>query len=67
MPYQSNQELPDQVRDNLPEEAQTIYRKAFNSAHEQYDTEGQAAAVAWSAVKNAYEKNENGDWVKKSS
>lgn len=36
MPYQSNDELPDSVRNNLPKHAQDIYRKAFNSAWEEY-------------------------------
>ena len=65
MPYQSNDDLPAQVKDNLPSHAQTIFRKAFNSAHEQYDNEEQAMRVAWSAVKKEYEKNDDGDWVKK--
>lgn len=68
MPYETNGELPDSVRDNLPEGAQTIYRKAFNSAWDEYadqdDHESLAHRVAWSAVKQSYEKRA-GDWVKK--
>jgi cation transport regulator len=66
MPYERNADLPDPVRDNLPEHAQTIYREAFNSAFEQYrspeDRRGDASReetahkVAWSAVKQKYEK-----------
>ena len=74
MPYDSIDELPESVRDSLPREAQTTYRKAFNSAWEQYsdpqDRQGSASReetahkVAWSAVKQGYEKK--GDrWVKK--
>ena len=54
------------VRDNLPEHAQAIYREAFNSAFEEYksarDRRGDASReetahkVAWSAVKQKYEK-----------
>jgi len=65
MPYVSNNDLPDNVKKHLPDHAQTIYREAFNNAHKQYGTEEQAARVAWAAVKNEYEKNEQGDWVKK--
>ena len=77
MPYQSNHDLPDSVRHVLPEHAQSIYRKAFNSAFEQYrdpkarrfaDESGEQVAckVAWSAVKREYEKDEsNGKWHKK--
>ena len=67
MPYAENADLPDSVRSNLSEGAQTIYRKAFNAAFEQYDSdEARASRVAWAAVKNIYEKK--GDkWVKKDS
>lgn len=65
MPYTANNELPDTVKDNLPEHAQTIFRKAFNSAHEEYGNEEQAFKVAWSAVKQEYEKDDNGHWTKK--
>lgn len=66
MPYKNNKDLPSQVQDHLPEHAQTIFRKAFNSAHEEYGTEEQAFKVAWAAVKKEYAKNEKGKWVKKS-
>lgn len=69
MPYERNGDLPDSVTDNLPQGAQTIYRKAFNSAWKQYagksDREGIAHRVAWSAVKESYEKDDDGDWVRK--
>lgn len=76
MPYQSIQELPNSVRSNLPKHAQEIYKEAFNNAWEQYadseDRRGNASReetahrVAWSAVKNVYEKdNETDNWVKK--
>lgn len=51
MPYQRNADLPKNVKDNLPRGGQEIYRKAFNSACEQYDEEELAHKVAWSAVK----------------
>jgi cation transport regulator len=65
MPYEELTDLPDSVRDNLPEHAQEIYRAAFNSAEEQYDEESRAHRVAWSAVEQKYEKNEEGEWVEK--
>jgi cation transport regulator len=68
MPYDSISELPDSVRDNLPEGAQEIYKEAFNSAWDEYsdsdDREERAHKVAWAAVKKKYEKK-GGDWVKK--
>ena len=65
MPYDNLIDLPDSVRDNLPKHAQEIYRAAFNSAEDQYDEEGRAHAVAWNAVEQKYEKNDDGNWVEK--
>lgn len=74
MPYHQNTELPSSVRNNLPEKAQEIYRKAFNSAWEEYknpedrrgnvDREETAHKVAWAAVKQVYHK-EGDRWVKR--
>ena len=67
MPYDNLSDLPDRVRNNLPEHAQEIYRAAYNSAEDQYGEEDRAHRVAWSAVENKYEKNEQGNWVSKDS
>ncbi|MFO8004702.1 ChaB family protein [Thioalkalivibrio sp.] len=74
MPYDRNADLPRQVRDALPDAAQSIYRSAFNNAWDQYadeeDRKGDASReetahrVAWSAVKQSYTK-EGDRWVKK--
>ena len=74
MPYKTLNDLPDQVRDNLPKHAQVIYKEAFNSAWEEYadpqkrrsdeSHEEVSHKVAWAAVKNAYEKKED-KWVEK--
>ncbi len=76
MPYQSVNELPNSVKDNLPAHAQEIYKEAYNSAWEQYknpdDRRGDSSReevshqVAWAAVKQTYEKNDD-QWVKKKS
>lgn len=76
MPYENLQDLPEQVQDNLPRHAQKIYKEAFNSAWDTYEDpedrqddasrEEVAHRVAWSAVKEDYEKKE-GQWVKKDS
>lgn len=73
MPYNSNEELPDNVRNNLPEHGQQIYRKAFNSAWDEYknpedrrgddDREEVSHKVAWAAVKKEYHK-EGDKWVR---
>jgi cation transport regulator len=53
------------VRNNLPKHAQEIYKEAYNSAEDQYGEESRAHRVAWSAVENKYEKNDQGNWVEK--
>jgi cation transport regulator len=75
MPYSKNEELPGSVKDHLPKHAQDIYREAYNSAWDQYedpeDRRGDASReevshqVAWNAVKQKYEKGEDGDWHRK--
>lgn len=52
MPYKTNRELPEAIRDLLSESAQTFYRVAFNSALQWYGDESKAHQIAWSAVKN---------------
>ncbi len=74
MPYDSIEELPNQVRNALPKNAQKIFKEAFNNAWDQYrdpekrrgdaSQEEVANRVAWSAVKKKYEKK-NDEWVKK--
>jgi cation transport regulator len=64
MPYSTNQDLPANVKNVLPVEAQSIYRGAFNSAMSNGESEATARKIAWSAVKAKYRKA--GDkWVKK--
>ena len=77
MPYKINSDLPERVRDNLPEHGQDIYREAFNNAWEEYkepserrgneSREEVSHKVAWSAVEKVYEKNSDGKWVKKNN
>ncbi len=76
MPYDTIDELPEGVRNNLPAHAQEIYLAAYNNAYEEYQDprkrRGNASAeqvarmVAWAAVKKEYRKNESsGKWEKK--
>ena len=74
MPYARNADLPKSVREALPTAAQTLYRKAYNAAWDEYRSPGKrrddasreetAHRVAWAAVKTSYEKRE-GRWRKK--
>ncbi len=73
MPYTNNTDLPNGVRQHLPQHAQDIYRAAFNQAWDAYELPGKrrgtdsrevvAHKVAWSAVEKKYFKNEYGKWV----
>lgn len=74
MPYKNVSELPENVRNVLPDHAQDIYKEAFNSAYDQYkdpdnrrddaDREEVAHRVAWSAVKKSYGKGDDEKWHK---
>ncbi len=74
MPYDHISDLPQSVTKALPDHAQKIYLAAFNNAWDTYkdpeDRQGDdsretvAHKVAWSAVKQKYEKD--GDqWVRR--
>jgi cation transport regulator len=68
MPYPHVTDLPDGVRDHVPRHGQEIYRAAFNNAWEEYGhDEERAHRVAWAAVKEKYQKDEQtGQWQAKS-
>jgi cation transport regulator len=72
----TTEDLPESVKNVLPEHAQEIYKEAHNNALEQYkdpkkrkgdaSLEETAHKVAWAAVKEKYEKDEKtGKWKKK--
>ena len=78
MPYKTDSDLPESVRDVLPKHAQEIYRSAFNSAWDENadaskrrggESRDEAAhKVAWAAVKDQYEKDDKtGKWQRKAS
>ena len=77
MPYRINKELPVGVKNHLPPHGQTIFRKAFNNAWEQYkkpskrrggaSREEASRKVAWAAVKKEYKKGNDGKWHKKAA
>lgn len=74
MPYKNLMALPEGVRKNLPKHAQEIYLAVFNHAWEEYrdpeDRRGKASReevahkVAWAAVKQQYEKQDD-TWHRK--
>lgn len=65
-PYNTIDELPDNVKSVLPVGAQMIWLKAFNSVLEETGDEERAIRSAWSAVSKKYKKVEDKKkWVKK--
>ena len=76
MPKDRKQDIPGSVKNVLPQHAEEIYLEAYKNALEQYkdpqkrrgnaSLEETAHRVAWAAVKQKYEKNEQtGKWQKK--
>ncbi len=69
MLYQSELELPRDVRDVLPSTAQAVYRKTYNQAWRaarvvsERDRALAAHAAAWRQVKRSFTKNVEGEWV----
>lgn len=74
MCYETNDELPERVRDVLPDSAQDLYREAFNDAWERYadladdpragTRRKTAHGAAWDAVNEAFEKRDD-EWVRR--
>ncbi|MBR9987456.1 MAG: ChaB family protein [Desulfosarcina sp.] len=69
MPYDNLNDLPESVKNVLPTHAKEIYLAAFNNAWDEYKNpndrreddsrETVAHKVAWAAVKQKYEKDED--------
>jgi cation transport regulator ChaB len=71
MPYSKKEDLPSSVKNSLPSEAQRVYMEVFNRSYNSCKSKGGgdcdkvASTSAWVAVKNGWEKNKYGKWVKK--
>ncbi|MBC2700691.1 MAG: hypothetical protein HF976_04630 [ANME-2 cluster archaeon] len=72
MPWNSTEDLPEDIRTNLPSKAQEIFLNAFNSAwtgpckDKASERDPCAFQRAWDAVKNLY-RQEGDNWVSKDS
>lgn len=66
MPYSSNSDLPEAVRNALPEAAQSVFRAVVDEALADGDPEESAFQQAWGAVRNKWKKGTDGKWVEKS-
>lgn len=76
MPYKTDNDLPESVRNALPKHGRDIYRAAYNHAWDEYSEpkerrgdesrEEAAHKVAWAAVKREYDKDDQtGKWKAK--
>ena len=65
-PYETIDDLPDNVKNVLPVPAQLVWLAIFNSSLEETNDKDRARKLSWSAVKVKYEKLPNEKkWVKK--
>ena len=62
MPYNKIDELPQEIKEGLPQAAQQIFVAAFNASQKDGLSEEGAQKVAWNSVKNQYEKGADGQW-----
>lgn len=65
MAQQLQENLPSEVKEQMPSEAQQIFQAAFKSASDDGMSEEGALNVAWYTVKQKYEKGEDGKWQRK--
>jgi cation transport regulator ChaB len=65
MPYSSNSELPDSVKNKIPsEEGRSLWRRVFNGALRSERGESYAFAVAYTALENAGYEQRDGKYQK---
>ncbi|MFB2769802.1 ChaB family protein [Pelatocladus sp. BLCC-F211] len=57
--------LTEEIKAELPQEAQQIFAAAFKAAQSDGISEEGARQVAWNSVKNQYEKGADGKWHSK--
>lgn len=67
MPYVHESDLPADVREQLPDQAQQIFLAAFNEAdsttcRDASDREGCCSRIAWDAVSKSYQQDAAGTW-----
>ncbi|MDZ8187744.1 MAG: ChaB family protein [Nostoc sp. ChiSLP02] len=65
MPDQTTNQLPEDIKQQLPEHAQQIFAAAFSAAQKDGLSEEGAREVAWNSVRNEYEPGSNGQWQRK--
>ncbi|MGJ3244874.1 MAG: ChaB family protein [Elainellaceae cyanobacterium] len=62
MAYEQLENLPQDVKEKLPNEGQQIFMTAYNSAESNGMSSEKAAQIAWDTIKNDYEQGDDGTW-----
>jgi len=65
MPDRAINQLPEDIKQQLPEHAQQIFAAALNAAQKDGLSEEGAREVAWNSVRNEYEQGSGGKWQRK--
>lgn len=64
MPYSYPDDIPSYM-EKLPAEAQKACVSAYNSTYERTEDEDKSRMACWGAVKNLYEQDAEGKWIRK--
>lgn len=62
MAYNNIEELPQDIKEQMPQGAQQIFVAAFNAANHDGMSEDGAREVAWNSVKSRYYQGSDGKW-----
>ena len=62
MAFQQLEDLPTEVKENLPQGAQQVFLAAYKSASSDGISEEGAVQVAWNSVKRGYVQGADGIW-----
>lgn len=65
MAYESLDQLPGDIKNDLPEDAQRIFMAAFNSGSRDGLSEEGARQLAWNTIKHDYEPGSSGKWERR--
>ena len=64
-PYLTNSDLPPSIQRHLPQQAQEVFREAYNRCLQEYQDVEHARRKAWAAVAGSYQENPDGNWVRR--
>ncbi|PSO51496.1 MAG: cation transport regulator ChaB [Cyanobacteria bacterium QH_8_48_120] len=65
MSYNQIEDLPNEVKEKLPHEAQKIFFAAFNSASSDGLSKESASQVAWNSIENSHYEGDDGKWYRR--